>query len=111
MISGNPFIDIIYIDDAIVALGRLAEQAEVPDRVEIGTGKSTRVIDLANAIVEMCMGASDILENDGELLGVNRCADTTFLNGPLQFWPSEDHEEKLQATLEYYRSHSSKLLI
>ena len=50
--TGNPSREFLYVDDAARALLLAAEQLETSDPVNIGTGKETRIADLAELIRE-----------------------------------------------------------
>ena len=52
--TGEPSREFLYVDDAARALVLCAERLETSEAVNIGTGRETRIRDLAETISELC---------------------------------------------------------
>lgn len=105
--NGQQMADFIYASDTIEATIRVAESEEMEGKiVEIGTGKGTRVIDLAKIIIERSNSKSKIQflkMRGGEDPNTKVVADITLLN-KLNFSPKVDFKTGIDETISYYRN-------
>src|SRR3954449_7119758 len=103
--TGNPSREFLYVDDAARALLLAAERLETSDPVNVGTGKETRIRDLAETI-ERLVGFEgetvwDASRPDGQ---PKRFLDVTRARELMGFEAQVDLEDGLRRTIEFYES-------
>jgi UDP-glucose 4-epimerase len=106
--TGRQTADFIYTSDAIQATVLVAESKKAQGEiVEIGTGKETKVEDLAKMIIGMTGSKSKIVHlpmRKGEDKGAHVVADTTKLKKLTHFKPKIDLETGIRETIAYYKT-------
>lgn len=104
--SGHQEADFIYVTDTIAATIKAAEAALMEGKiVEIGTGRGTKVIDLAKLIIKLCQSQSKLQflrMRGGEDSETKVIAKTAILK-KLKFKPQVKLEEGLKKTIAFYR--------
>ncbi len=104
---GRQTADFIYTSDAVRATIQVAESKKAEGKiVEIGTGKETRIIDLAKMILRMTGSTSKIEYlpmRKGEDRGARVVADIKLLNKLTNFTPKVGLEEGMAQTIAYYK--------
>lgn len=103
--TGNPSREFLYVDDAARALVLAAERYDSSDPVNIGTGRETRIRDLAGTI-ERLTGYTgrtvwDASRPDGQ---PTRYLDVSRARERFGFAAEVDLEEGLRRTIESYRA-------
>jgi GDP-L-fucose synthase len=103
--TGEPTREFLYVDDAARALLLCAERLDVSDPVNIGTGKETRIRDLAEMIAELTgyEGTTvwDSSRPDGQ---PKRYLDTSRARELIGFEAEMPLEEGLRRTIESFRA-------
>ena len=103
--TGKPSREFLYVDDAARALLLFAERAQDSDPVNVGTGKETRIRDLADAISELAgfEGETvwDASRPDGQ---PKRYLDVSRAREGVGFEALVDLEEGLGRTVEWFRT-------
>lgn len=104
--SDHQEADFIYVTDTVMATIKAAESEETEGKiVSIGTGRGTRVIDLAKIIIKLCQSKSKLQflpMRGGEDPETKVIAQTAMLK-KLKFKPEMKLEEGLRKTIAYYR--------
>jgi GDP-L-fucose synthase len=103
--TGNPSREFLYVDDAARALVLAAERYDSSEAVNIGTGRETRIRDLA-ATVERLTGFRgttvwDASRPDGQ---PTRYLDVSRARDRMGFEAEVDLEEGLRRTIESFRA-------
>ena len=103
--TGNPSREFLYVDDAARALVLAAERYDSSDPVNIGTGRETRIRDLAETI-ERLTGYEgetvwDTSRPDGQ---PTRYLDVSRARERFGFEAEIDLEEGLRRTIESFRA-------
>lgn len=105
--SGHQEADFIYVTDTIAATIKAAEANKMEgEMVEIGTGKGTKVVDLAKMIIKLCQSQSKLQflpMRGGEDAETKVIANTAMLK-KLKFKPEVKLEEGLKKTISFYKS-------
>jgi GDP-L-fucose synthase len=103
--TGEPSREFLYVDDAARALVLAAERYDSSDPVNIGTGRETRIRDLAETIVRLTgyKGKTvwDTSRPDGQ---PTRYLDVSRARERFGFEAETDLEEGLRRTIESFRS-------
>jgi GDP-L-fucose synthase len=103
--TGEPTREFLYVDDAARALLLCAESLDVSDPVNIGTGKETRIRDLAEMIAALAgyegKTVWDSSRPDGQ---PKRYLDTTRARELIGFEAEMPLEEGLRRTIESFRA-------
>jgi GDP-L-fucose synthase len=94
--TGSPSREFLYVDDAARALVLAAERSESSDPVNIGTGRETRIRDLAEAVAQLS-------GFEGETVWT-RYLDVTRARERIGFEAEIDIEEGLRRTIESFRA-------
>jgi UDP-glucose 4-epimerase len=100
--DGKQTRDFVYVTDVVSALVAAATAPNV-DRavINVGSGVETRLLDLAEMILEVTGSDAEILLNARNDPGVSRtCADISLAKKRLNFKPRVSLEEGLKRTLE-----------
>ena len=104
--DGNQIVDLIYVSDVAEIMVRLWESGKWGLLLDAGTGVPTRVIDLAQRVIEMCASQSTIEHEAmrlGEPKGAVALADPTDALRELGYYPGTSLREGLAKTIEWYR--------
>ena len=103
--TGEPTREFLYVDDAARALLLCAERLDVSEPVNIGTGKETRIRDLAEMIAALAgyegKTVWDSSRPDGQ---PKRYLDTTRARELIGFEAEMPLEEGLRRTIESFRA-------
>jgi GDP-L-fucose synthase len=103
--TGNPSREFLFVDDAARALILAAERYDSSDPVNIGTGRETRIRDLAETIVRLTGYAGrtvwDTSRPDGQ---PTRYLDVSLARERFGFEAEVDLEEGLRRTIESFRA-------
>lgn len=104
--DGSQMADFIFTSDTVLATMKVAESSKMEGKiVEIGTGKGTKIANLARLIIKLCQSRSKISwekMRGGEDPHTKVVADTKLLSS-LGFQPKVGLEDGLKATIAYYR--------
>ncbi|HUV94524.1 MAG TPA: NAD-dependent epimerase/dehydratase family protein [Anaerolineae bacterium] len=104
--DGNQIVDLIYVSDVAEIMVRLWESGKWGLLLDAGTGVPTRVIDLAQMVIEMC-GSQSTIEHEamrlGEAKGAVALADPTDALRELGYYPQVGLQQGLGETIEWYR--------
>jgi GDP-L-fucose synthase len=103
--TGNPSREFLYVDDAARALLLAAERLDTPEPVNVGTGRETRIADLA-AMIQRITGYDgevvwDTSRPDGQ---PTRYLDVTRARELMGFEAEVPLEEGLRRTVESFRA-------
>lgn len=105
--NGKQMADFIYTSDTIRATILAAEDEKMEGKViEIGTGKGTRVIDLAKIIIRESKSKSKLQflpMRGGEDPGTQVIANTALLK-KLKFKPQVNFNEGIRETITFYKN-------
>ena len=103
--TGNPSREFLYVDDAARALVLAAERYDSSDPVNIGTGRETRIRDLAETIARLTgyqgKTAWDTARPDGQ---PTRYLDVSRARERIGFEAEVELEEGLRRTIESFRA-------
>jgi nucleoside-diphosphate-sugar epimerase len=103
--SGEPSREFLYVDDAARALLLFAERSEDSEPVNVGTGKETRIGDLAETISELAgfQGETiwDTSRPDGQ---PQRYLDVSRARKRVGFEARVELDEGLERTVEWFRT-------
>jgi nucleoside-diphosphate-sugar epimerase len=106
--TGDETRDFIFVDDLTEGLVAAAATPDAHgEAFNLGTGKQTRIIDLATAVIRLCDSRSDVVyaprrKWDNSL---RRQADITRAAGTLSFKAQVDLDEGIRQTVEWFRNH------
>lgn len=104
--SGKQMADFIYTSDTVNATILAAEAEDMEGKtIEIGSGKGTRVIDLANTIIQETKSKSKLQflpMRGGEDPETQVVANTTLLR-KLKFKPQVNFTEGIKKTITFYK--------
>jgi GDP-L-fucose synthase len=102
--TGEPSREFLYVDDAARALVLAAERLDTSEPVNIGTGRETRIRDLAEAIRTLAGFEGEIVWDPSRPDGQpKRFLDTTRARELMGFEAEVPLEEGLRRTIESYR--------
>lgn len=105
--NGKQMADFIYTSDTIRATILAAEDEKMEGKIiEIGTGKGTRVIDLAKVIIRESKSKSKLQflpMRGGEDPGTQVIANTALLR-KLKFKPQVNFNEGIRKTITFYKN-------
>jgi UDP-glucose 4-epimerase len=108
--DGTQRRDYIHIDDLVSALVRLSESSSSDGRAfNVGSGEGTRMIDMANAIIDMAAGGR--VEHvawpalAGQIETGDFVADISRMRAELGWVPAMSLRDGLQKTIAFYRAH------
>ena len=103
--TGNPSREFLYVDDAARALVLAAERYDSSDPVNIGTGRETRIRDLAEMIERLAgYGGRTIWDSSRPDGQPTRHLDVSRATERIGFEAEMDLEEGLRRTVESYRA-------
>ena len=103
--TGNPSREFLYVDDAARALILAAERYESSDPVNIGTGRETRIRDLAEAIARLTGYEGETVWDSSRPDGQPaRYLDVTRARERMGYESAMELEEGLRRTIESYRA-------
>ena len=106
--NGQQVVDLIHTSDMANIIMLLLEGDQVGLSVEAGTGTPTTVMAMAEMIHEM-VGSKSCITFDPMRIGEpdhsHTLADTSVLNGELNYWPSVGLERGMRETVEWYKQH------
>lgn len=108
--DGSQRRDYIHVDDLVSALIRVAESASSGARAfNVGSGSGTRMIDMANAIIEIA-GGGRVEHVEWPALAAqietgDFVADVSRIRGELAWAPAITLREGLEKTVAFYRTH------
>jgi GDP-L-fucose synthase len=103
--TGEPTREFLYVDDAARALLLCAEQLDVSDPVNIGTGTETRIRDLAETICALTgFEGKTVWDNSRPDGQPKRYLDVTRARELIGFEAETPLEEGLRRTIESFRS-------
>ena len=108
--DGTQRRDYIHVDDVVSALVRLSESSSSDGRVfNVGSGEGTRMLDMANAIIEGAGGGR--VEHvewpalAGRIETGDFVADVSRMRAELGWIPATALNEGLAKTIAFYRTH------
>src|SRR5215217_5493815 len=102
--TGKPSREFLYVDDAARAMVLAAERLDTSSPVNIGTGKETRIRDLAEAIAEVVGFDGEIVWDSSRPDGQpKRYLDVSRAAALIGFAAETPLEEGLRRTIESYR--------
>ena len=103
--TGNPSREFLYVDDAARALVLAAERYDSSDPVNIGTGRETRIRDLAEMIERLAgYGGRTVWDSSRPDGQPTRHLDVSRATERMGFEAEMDLEEGLRRTVESYRA-------
>ena len=103
--TGNPSREFLYVDDAARALLLAAERLDTSEPVNVGTGRETRIADLAAAIQRITGYAGEIVWDTSRPDGQpTRYLDVTRARALMGFEAEVPLEEGLRRTVESFRA-------
>src|SRR5215211_7770489 len=106
--TGEPSREFLYVDDAARALVLSAERLETSEPVNIGTGKETRIRDLAETISELCgFGGKTVWDSSRPDGQPKRYLDVARARDLIGFEAEMPLEEGLRRTIESFRAERS----
>jgi GDP-L-fucose synthase len=106
--TGEPSREFLYVDDAARALVLSAERLETSEPVNIGTGKETRIRDLAETISELCgFGGKTVWDSSRPDGQPKRYLDVARARDLIGFEAETPLEEGLRRTIESFRAERS----
>jgi GDP-L-fucose synthase len=102
--TGNPSREFLYVDDAALALLLAAERLDVSEPVNVGTGRETKIRDLAEIIRRLAGYEGEVVWDttrpDGQ---PTRYLDVTRARELIGFEAEVPLEEGLRRTVESFR--------
>jgi GDP-L-fucose synthase len=102
--SGSPSREFLYVDDAARALLLAAEHLKSSEPVNIGTGKETRIRDLAQMIAQLSGYDGELRWDTSKPDGQpSRCLDVSRAREQMGFEARVGLEEGLRSTVEWFR--------
>ncbi len=110
--TGEETRDFIYVDDLVDGLMRCATiESAHGDAFNLGTGKQTRVIDLANMIIKTCQSKSTIeyVPRRSWDHSVRRQADNSKAVTKLGLKPSVGLAEGIERTVDWFREYRDSI--
>jgi nucleoside-diphosphate-sugar epimerase len=103
--TGEPSREFLYVDDAARALVLAAERYDSSDPVNVGTGRETRIRDLAETIVRLTGYAGETVWDTSRPDGQpTRYLDVSRARERFGFEAEIDLEEGLRRTIESFRA-------
>ena len=109
--DGQQTRDFTYINDVVGIVVNLLERNNIASKtLNIGTGRQTRIIDLAKKIVLLSNSKSKIRLYDSKKdYIIKRCADINLLNRLLERPKLVSLDEGLKNTIKWYRNYNECL--
>jgi nucleoside-diphosphate-sugar epimerase len=110
--TGEETRDFIFVDDLVDGLVRAGlTPAAHGEAVNLGTGRETRVIDLARTVVRLCESRSEIVFAPRRPWdhSLRRQADNGKARRLLGLAPSVDFETGLERTVHWFHDHRDRL--
>ena len=107
--DGHQTRDYIYIDDIVRAYDSVfSYEKPIAGPINFGTGREVRIVDLANMIVDLCDGKSDVRPvhvetRPGEVQRL--VADTTMAKNLLKWEPQYSLEDGLNILIDWYKKY------
>lgn len=103
--TGSPSREFLYLDDGVRALLLAAEHCDSSDPVNIGTGRETRIRDLAEMISELAGFRGETVWDSSRPDGQpTRFLDVSRARERFGFEPEVSLEEGLRRTIESFRT-------
>mgnify|MGYP000008082942 FL=1 len=101
-------IDFVYLDDCVDAVKRAVERRSqiAGEAINVGSGVGTALVHLADRIserIDRCPGYEVRSTQTGE--PTKTIADTDKARALLEYAPTYDFDDGLDATIEWYRNH------
>lgn len=108
--TGNACREFLYVDDAADAIIIAAATHDDPSPINIGTGREISIADLASCIAKLCGFSGHIEWNTDRPDGQpRRRLDTSKAEKLLKWHARVDLEQGLLQTIEWWKSHSSRV--
>jgi len=110
--TGEETRDFIYVDDLVDGLVRAGRtEAAHGEAINLGTGRQTRVIDLARTIIELCDSSSEIVFAPRRAWdhSLRRQADNSKAARLLGLAPSVELRTGLERTVAWFRENRDRL--
>jgi GDP-L-fucose synthase len=105
--TGSASREFLYVDDGAQALLLAAERLEISDPVNIGTGRETKIKELAEMIRDLTGFEGEIDWDSSKPDGQpERSLDVSKASELLGFEAKTSLEEGLQNTIEWFRTHA-----
>ena len=102
--TGSPSREFLHVDDASRGLLLAAERLEVSDPVNVGTGRETRIRDLAEAIERLSRYEGETVWDDSKPDGQpSRCLEVSRARGLMGYEARVPLEDGLRETIAWFR--------
>jgi GDP-L-fucose synthase len=108
--TGSPSREFLYVDDAARALLLSAERLDTSEPVNVGTGRETRIRDLAGTIARLAGFEGEVVWDDSRPDGQpSRYLDVSRARDRLGFESEVELEDGLRRTIESFRAEAAAL--
>jgi GDP-L-fucose synthase len=106
--TGEVSREFLYVTDAADGIIRAAEVMDVPDPLNLGTGREITIRDLVQLIAQLCGFRGDIRWDASKPNGQpRRCLDTEHTARTIGWRAKVGFEEGLRQTIDWYRANRS----
>jgi GDP-L-fucose synthase len=101
--------EFLFVTDAADGIIRAAEVMDVPEPLNLGTGREITIRDLVRLIARLCEFHGEIRWDASKPNGQpRRCLETEHAARTIGWRAKTGFEEGLRQTIEWYRSHRSR---
>jgi nucleoside-diphosphate-sugar epimerase len=110
--TGEETRDFIYVDDLVDGLVRAGVTPQAHgEAINLGTGRQTRVIDMARAVIRLCDSGSEIVYAPRRAWdhSIRRQADNAKARDVLGLAPSVEFLAGLERTVAWFHEHRERL--
>jgi nucleoside-diphosphate-sugar epimerase len=110
--TGEETRDFIYVDDLVDGLMRAGLTPKAHgEAINLGTGRQTRIIDLARAVIELCESESEIVFGARRSWdhSLRRQADNTKARTVLGLAPDVELRTGIERTVAWFHEHRERL--
>ncbi len=106
--TGAASREFLYADDAAEGIVLATQQIDVPEPINLGTGREIKIKDLVELIAKLCGYTGrvrwDSTKPDGQ---PRRCLDTTRANERLGWQAKTSFEDGLRTTIDWWRQQAA----